>query len=95
MTEAVPAPPQCPRCGRRHRTWRTLAGCQLAPIAWVSGSDPWASVSDCPRGRTVQLYPTRDEAEAAKRFIDRYACGGVCLRWHRVLHLGGHAATRG
>lgn len=84
--------PTCRRCGSRHRTWHKLAECQLAPVAWVSGSDPWASVSDCPRGRTAQLYPTRGEAEQAKALIDKYACGGVCQRRHRVLHLGGEVS---
>jgi len=88
VTETVPAPPQCPRCWRRHRTWRTLAGCVLSPVAWTTGDGPWASVSFCPRGTTAILYPDRAGAERAKAQVDRTRCGGACIGQHRVKYLG-------
>lgn len=86
-------PLTCPQCGRRHRDWRTYAKCVLRPV-WVAGRGPWASVSDCPRGRTIQLYAARDGAEKAKAFIDRNACGGVCRRMHRVVFLPDEGGDR-
>jgi hypothetical protein len=34
---------------------------------------------------TVILYPSEDEAQKAKRLIDRLACGGRCIRLHSVV----------
>jgi hypothetical protein len=77
----------CPKCDRLHRGWRTYTACVFRPVEWVTGRGPWASVSDCPRGRTVQLYETKDEADKARAFIDRHSCGGACCRRHRVVYL--------
>jgi len=33
------------------------------------------------------LHEDRDDAEEAKARIDAYACGGVCMRRHRVVDL--------
>ena len=85
--------PECRRCGRHHRTWHRLAECRFRAI-WASGRGPWASVSFCPRGTTVQLYETRPAAEDAKATIDATACGGACIRDHRVVDLRDQAAVR-
>jgi hypothetical protein len=82
----------CRRCGKRHRSWRTVALCRWRGAEWIVGDPPFAgpcfaSVSHCPRGVTVILYPTKAEAEAAKRLIDRLACGGRCMRMHVVTQL--------
>lgn len=86
----------CKRCRKRHRSWYTRATCMLTPTYWVSGNPPiggpcFASISDCRDGkvggRTVQLYPTLEGAEKAKRLIDRMGCGGNCWRRHRVVEL--------
>lgn len=87
-----PAPPRCVRCGRRHRTWVRLAECLLRPVLWAAGRGPWASVSACRPGRTVQLYATRDAAEAAQVTIDQAGCGGGCSRQHRVIDLRRYGA---
>ena len=87
-TGHIPPLPACRRCGRRHRTWRTLAGCVLRPVAWVTGDGPWGSVADCPRGRTAILFPTEAEARRAKAQVDRTRCGGACIGQHRVKYLG-------
>jgi len=86
-TKAVDKPPRCPRCGRQHQKWYRYAECRFKAL-WAAGSGPWASFSDCPRGRTIQLYDTREEAERAKEFIDKWMCGGLCCRAHRVVYIG-------
>jgi hypothetical protein len=75
-------------CRRRHRSYRTAAACIWKRAAWIAGDGPYASVSYC-GVLTVALYPTADEALAAKRFIDRLACGHRCRResGHEVVHL--------
>lgn len=60
--------------------------CLLKPV-WACGRGPWASISDCPRGRTVVLHWTQDEAVASKLTIDATACGGACVRMHRVVDI--------
>jgi hypothetical protein len=80
-------PVTCRRCYRRHRHWRTVAQCRWPRVLWVMGTGPWASVSYCHPGCTVQLYPTEAEALKAKALIDRLACGGRCHRHHRVIDL--------
>ena len=49
----------------------------------------FASVSLCGgEGQTtVILYPSDQEAQAAKGLIDRLACGGRCCRLHSVVEL--------
>jgi hypothetical protein len=78
----------CPNCGARHRTWRTLAECRWPKAIWVYGNGRWASVSDCRPAVTVELHPTRESAEQAKRIIDTTACGGRCSRQHLIVDLG-------
>lgn len=77
----------CVRCGRHHRNWNIAAKCRWRAL-WVCGRGPWASVSFCPRGTTVQLYETQLEAVEAKQAIDRGSCGGACIRQHYVKYLG-------
>jgi len=88
---------RCRHCYRRHRSWQARAQCLLRPTFWVTGNPPlsgpcFASISDCGRwagrvARTVILYPTREEAEKAKRRLDNDACGGRCSNRHRVIEL--------
>jgi hypothetical protein len=62
----------------------------LRPKAvWIQGSGEYASISDCPRGPTIILHRTREQAERAKAFIDRLGCGGRCLGEpsHSIVHL--------
>ena len=59
---------------------------------WIEGRGKWASVSSCPPGTTVVLFPTKAEAEAAKRVIDCSDCGGGCMRMHSVVCLRENAA---
>jgi hypothetical protein len=87
--QPLPRVRPCQRCRRRHKSWRTVALCRWPRSEWVVGNPSFAgpcfaSVSHCPRGITVILYPTKAEAEAAKRLIDRLACGGRCMKLHRV-----------
>lgn len=64
-------------CGRTHRTFGTLARCIWRRAVWVTGNGPYATVARC-RVLTVQLHPTQEAAEAAKRVIDSSGCGGAC-----------------
>jgi hypothetical protein len=70
-----------------------LAECRFRAI-WATGRGPWASVSFCPRGTTVQLYETEAEARQAKATIDATACGGACIRDHRVVDLRNTSPVR-
>jgi len=54
---------------------------------WIVGDGPWASVSRCPRGTTVQLYGEEAEALRAKRVIDGSGCSGACVGRHEVVEL--------
>jgi hypothetical protein len=94
MTTTTATAPACLRCGRRHRSWRAVAQCRWPKAIWVAGNPPcdgraFASVSLCggDAQTTVILYPSDEEAQQAKRLIDRLACGGRCRRLHSVLEV--------
>lgn len=89
---------ECPRCGRYHRSWHTLARCRWSPLLWVSGNPPadgpcYATVSRCahPRFRTAQttvcLWQTLAEADAAMKMIGATGCGGACSRDHELVEM--------
>jgi hypothetical protein len=86
----APFPPliSCPHCGAVHRFWRTVAKCRWRKAEWITGSGRYASVSYCPRGITVILFAERAAAEAARRGIDKWRCGGMCCGRHSVVDLG-------
>ena len=79
--------PRCSRCGRRHRSYRTLAPCRWPRAGRIDGDGPWAVVS-C-SGYTVTLWPTLDDAEACVAMLDQTHCGHRCYRGarHRVIDL--------
>lgn len=81
--------PRCRRCGRRHRSWRALAKCRWPGAHWVGGEGPFASVSSCRPGDSVELYATRQQAERARARIDEWGCCGGCTLLHRVVDLAG------
>ena len=54
---------------------------------WIIGNGRYASVAYCDV-TTVILFETQAEAEHAKAFIDRLACGHACLREHEIVNLG-------
>jgi hypothetical protein len=100
LSDVVPRPPRrlylpgvpCPRCGRRHRGWRTVVECRFGPLLWSMGTAPfsgpaWCSVSWCRPQTTVIIYDNEAEALKAKALIDRLACGGRCCRRHDVVRL--------
>jgi hypothetical protein len=70
----------------RHRSFRTMARCIWPKAAWVQGEGAWASLAWC-RVLTIELYRTRERAEAAKRTIDSTGCGGGCHRVHEIVCL--------
>ncbi len=55
--------------------------------AWIHGDGQYALLAWC-RVLTVTLWPTKDEAEENKKFIDEMACGGGCTRNHEIVDLG-------
>lgn len=76
-------------CGRTHRSYRTLARCLWPRAVWVCGTGPYATAARC-RVLTVQLHPTLEAAQAAKRVIDSSGCGGKCPctgRGHELIRL--------
>jgi hypothetical protein len=87
-----------PRCGKRHRSWYTVASCRWKRNLWIAGNPPahqdaYATVSFCGRiyppgvWLTFVLHATREKAELAIRLIDRVSCGGACSKQHRLTHL--------
>ena len=77
---------------RRPRSWHAAAKHRWPRALWIAGGPPvagpcFAVVSDCPRGQTLTLWGTRDEAEKTKKAIDETACGGMCCRRHRVVEM--------
>ena len=84
----------CRRCGSRHRSWYTAAGCRWPAALWIQGCPPrggecWALVAACGHygtpGVTVTLHQTQEAAASSKRTIDATGCGGTCWRQHRVV----------
>jgi hypothetical protein len=53
---------------------------------WIIGDGRYASVAYCGT-TTVMLFATLAEAERAKTFIDRLACGHACQAGHEVIDL--------
>lgn len=72
-------------------THRAIARRRYPRAEWITGEGPWASLAAC-GVLTVILYPTREQAEAARAFIDQTGCGGGCYRDHAVVNIEG--ATR-
>lgn len=54
---------------------------------WIIGDGRYASVAYCGT-TTVMLFATLAEAERAKTFIDRLACGHACRVEHEIADLG-------
>src|SRR5262245_20647532 len=69
-TEPVPPPSvpparpapwfRCCRCGRMHKTWRTLAECKWKSAIWVAGQGPVGLLAPCGHGLTVTLWEDGD-----------------------------------
>jgi hypothetical protein len=57
---------------------------------WIIGQGRYASIAYCDV-TTVMLFAAQAEAEHAKAFIDRIACGHACLREHEIADLGGRS----
>lgn len=54
--------------------------------AWIQGDGQFALLAWC-RVLTVTLWVTRAEAEEQKKFIDEYACGGLCKGDHEIIDM--------
>jgi len=73
--------------------WRSFARRRWPRAAWISGAGPFATVSDCPPCRTVELHRTRAKAEDTLDFLREYACGHRCTGRHRIVDLAEVAAV--
>jgi hypothetical protein len=73
-------------CARRHRSYKTLAGCLWPSAVWIKGEGSYAVLAHCKR-LTVTLHDGADGALAAKRRIDDFGCGGRCVNEHEVIYL--------
>jgi hypothetical protein len=73
-------------CSSRHRTWNKVAECIWPRSVWVTGEGRYAVLAWC-RSLTVTLWESPAEAENAKQFIDKLACGGMCSRDHEIVEL--------
>lgn len=74
-------------CTTRHRTYRTLAKCIWGRrVEWVDGDGPHALLAWCDV-LTITLWQDLADAVAAKRGIDRLACGHACRRDHQIVRL--------
>ncbi len=73
-------------CNVQHGGYRTRAECEWPYACWITGSGRYACLAWC-RVLTVTLWGSREDALAAKEFIDRTACGGGCHRDHRIVDL--------
>jgi hypothetical protein len=79
----------CSTCGRRHRTYSTLARCRWSRAEWVRGDGRWALLAHCDV-LTVALHPTLEGAEKERAQIDRTGCGHACSvsgRRHEIVDL--------
>lgn len=76
------------KCASKHRTGNKFARCAL-PYTAVSGDGLYGSLAKCGRKWTLYLFETQEQAEAAKKGIDAYACGGGCIRaaGHEVIRI--------
>jgi hypothetical protein len=73
-------------CARSHRTYQTFARCVWRRAVWVRGEGPYAVLAHC-RSLTIALYADLEDAEYAKRLIDRTACGGRCTGDHEIIRI--------
>jgi hypothetical protein len=83
------APPETWRhhnCTASHRTANRFMRCAIPGAAWVLGEGEWALIAWC-RTPTVTLWDTLEEAEQSRAWLDRWACGGACVRNHDIVRL--------
>lgn len=68
------------------KTYVTEARRRWPAAEWIIGNGQYASVAYC-NTTTVMLFRTQAEAERAKSFIDRLACGHACRVEHELVNL--------
>lgn len=67
--------------------WRQIALKRWGQDAeWIRGDGRFALVADC-NYTTVTLHETLERAEEVKAEIDRFGCGGRCIRSHKIMDL--------
>ncbi len=79
---------------------RALAKRRWPTATWIDGDGPYALLAHCDT-LTITLWPNLDQANRAKRTIDRRACGHACHRNHQIIplkpngHPNGHPQNHG
>lgn len=66
--------------------YRALARRRWPVTCWIDGNGPIAVVAYC-RITSVSLWRDQAAADAARAYIDYYACGGMCNRRHDTVDL--------
>jgi hypothetical protein len=65
------------KCGKRHRTPRTLLACHIPHAAWISGKGNIALIARCGIP-TITLHDSTASALRDMEFIDTVGCGHAC-----------------
>lgn len=73
-------------CLIEHRSYRTRAQCEWPYAVWIVGRGRFATLAWC-RVLSVMLHDTLEDAQQAQDTINRYGCGGMCTRDHRIVDL--------
>lgn len=73
-------------CNRNHRNARTFLNCAVPENIWILGSGDYALIAWC-QYPSISLWPTVEEAEKKKAFIDKTRCGGQCINHHEIAHV--------
>lgn len=83
--------PQCPDCGKRHRTFSARAKCIWPTAIYVRGEGRHALVTVCPVP-AVSLFPDYQSAREDLDLLARHRCGPWCRRHHELVTIGTEAA---
>jgi hypothetical protein len=76
---------ECSQCGRRHRSYETVAECLWPRATWISGDGPYAVLAHCNDLLTVNLHADQPTAEESIGALDQFGCGYACGRRHEIV----------
>ena len=67
-------------------TYRSKARKRWPKAYWILGEGRYALLAHC-KVLTITLHDDIEKANASKEMIDKYACGGRCVRKHEIVDL--------
>ena len=67
--------------------YEKTAGQRWPGALWITGEGRHAVTAHCGHGTTVTLHEDMPAAVEAKRWIDRFGCGGDCRNDHHIIDL--------